>query len=536
MSVIGLNFPSREERSGVITMPLDFPNSPTTGDLFNGAGVTWRWDGVKWTSVLSSGGPFLPLSGGTMAGSIRGMTNQSLGAGGSFQAYTFFSSAISGVRSGGDGFLSVIQTTADTVDMGPGGLCGQYINLISGGTGTAGNRIGQYIDTYFSGSTLDGARGYPSQYAGQWIYAHGSGNAGGTALGASRGQLWGGLSSATLQSGATNWSYCISHEFNVGVSTGASAAFVQGVKIAIQNHNQVNDPGRDSLLGFSRVALSDEPFFNGIMIGMVDGYWPIRPTGTLLGTQATVLATPPPYTAAYGVDFNAVTFSQAAFRSTNFLVNGTGHATANGIDFSSRYATGQTDFSKHIALYGNAAGINITSDSSTNYTAAGAHLFFVGATRIGYMNTAGLTIDSAIAAGSTITAAGGTLSNGLHFGGAVAPGGPTDLSRHIELYTGGYAGFSVTSNKLNYVISISGGIHSFYVGGVLYATIDQASGITSTTGIRINGSGGPTWTNGSAVPSAVAPIGSLYSRAAGAVGATLYVSRGGGTWNPVAGV
>jgi hypothetical protein len=51
-------------------MPLDFPNSPTTGDLFNGAGVTWRWDGVKWNSVLSSGGPFLPLAGGTVTGPV----------------------------------------------------------------------------------------------------------------------------------------------------------------------------------------------------------------------------------------------------------------------------------------------------------------------------------------------------------------------------------------------------------------------------------------------------------------------------------
>jgi hypothetical protein len=60
--------------------------------------------------------------------------------------------------------------------------------------------------------------------------------------------------------------------------------------------------------------------------------------------------------------------------------------------------------------------------------------------------------------------------------------------------------------------------------------------VASFTTVAIGGVGGPTWTSGTAVPSAVAPVGSLYSRTTGAVGATLYVSRGGGTWNAVAGV
>jgi hypothetical protein len=47
---------------------------------------------------------------------------------------------------------------------------------------------------------------------------------------------------------------------------------------------------------------------------------------------------------------------------------------------------------------------------------------------------------------------------------------------------------------------------------------------------------GPTWTGGSGVPASTQPKGSLYSRTGGAVGSTLYVSQGGGTWNPVAGV
>jgi hypothetical protein len=50
---------------------LDFPNVPTDGQIFNAAGVSWMWDGTKWTSVLSAGGPFLPLAGGSMTGPLN---------------------------------------------------------------------------------------------------------------------------------------------------------------------------------------------------------------------------------------------------------------------------------------------------------------------------------------------------------------------------------------------------------------------------------------------------------------------------------
>jgi hypothetical protein len=48
--------------------------------------------------------------------------------------------------------------------------------------------------------------------------------------------------------------------------------------------------------------------------------------------------------------------------------------------------------------------------------------------------------------------------------------------------------------------------------------------------------GGVNWSAGNGAPGANQPRGSLFSRLDGAVGSTLYVSQGGGTWNPVAGV
>jgi hypothetical protein len=43
-------------------------------------------------------------------------------------------------------------------------------------------------------------------------------------------------------------------------------------------------------------------------------------------------------------------------------------------------------------------------------------------------------------------------------------------------------------------------------------------------------------TSGTGAPTSTQAVGSLYSRTDGTVGATLYVSRGGGVWNAVAGV
>ena len=72
----------------------------------------------------------------------------------------------------------------------------------------------------------------------------------------------------------------------------------------------------------------------------------------------------------------------------------------------------------------------------------------------------------------------------------------------------------------------------------LYTRTGETSTSTAAfTSLRTAGAGGPTWTAGAGPPgAAVAPVGSLYSNTTGAVGATLYISRGGGVWNALAGV
>lgn len=143
---------------------------------------------------------------------------------------------------------------------------------------------------------------------------------------------------------------------------------------------------------------------------------------------------------------------------------------------------------------------------------------------------------------AALPSGGGTMTGGIDFGLSDAPG-PVNLSRHIKLYSG--YGFNVYSSGLHYV---SGGAHNFYVGSTQIAFIDAngysgpigqepgAESLGTFTVLRVGNSVGPTINGGAGIPSYTAPIGSLWSRTDGGVGSTLYVSRGGGSWNAVAGV
>jgi hypothetical protein len=82
-------------------------------------------------------------------------------------------------------------------------------------------------------------------------------------------------------------------------------------------------------------------------------------------------------------------------------------------------------------------------------------------------------------------------------------------------------------------------LHSITSGnvGATPLTISEAGALTAAVSLGVgSATTGPTWTTGAGAPASTQPIGSLYSNTSGAVGATLYVSRGGGTWNAVAGV
>ena len=48
-------------------MALNFPTSPTPGDIYSYNEYSWQWNGTYWESY-SAGFNYLPLSGGTVTG------------------------------------------------------------------------------------------------------------------------------------------------------------------------------------------------------------------------------------------------------------------------------------------------------------------------------------------------------------------------------------------------------------------------------------------------------------------------------------
>jgi hypothetical protein len=65
---------------------IDFPASPTVGQQFTAGGITWIWDGSKWTTS-GSGGPYLQLAGGTLTGPLILASNPVVPLGASTKQY-----------------------------------------------------------------------------------------------------------------------------------------------------------------------------------------------------------------------------------------------------------------------------------------------------------------------------------------------------------------------------------------------------------------------------------------------------------------
>ena len=307
-----------------------------TGNTTLGNATVGGTLGVTGTSTLGNGGVSIynqPYYGGIGEvdansfglGPLTG--KRALGAGGNLAPYLYLSDALSGTKTGGVSTLAYISTTSDTMNAGGSGIQGLRVDLQGGGAGAIGNRIGIYSNLSFAGT--NGVKTANSGlYSPLWAYGYASGNVGGTSgTGNQYGIFWGGVISATLQSGATYWQETVGLEIDVGVSTGASASYVQGAKIVLQNHNQATS-ATDYMLGFTSNGIANTGLGNGISFGSPDGYWPFATTASLITTIQPNASLPggtgPAYAAAYGVDLSGATFSTAAFKSTGFLVDGAG--------------------------------------------------------------------------------------------------------------------------------------------------------------------------------------------------------------------
>jgi len=214
---------------------LDFPNSPTTNQLFTAAGVTWKWDGVKWVAqpsgaggavllgqqVFTASGTYVPspgmatcmiecVGGGAGGGgSLGSSTNSQNGPGGGSGGYsrkfataaqigasqvvTVGAGGTAGTAPGSTGFVSAGGAGGTT---SVGSLC-----IANGGSGnTAGNGVANFAGGAGAvpGTGDIAAAGAP----GEGTSVGGSGIA--TGLGAGGSSIFGGGAKPQFSSGAAN--------------------------------------------------------------------------------------------------------------------------------------------------------------------------------------------------------------------------------------------------------------------------------------------------------------------------------------------
>jgi hypothetical protein len=86
---------------------------------------------------------------------------------------------------------------------------------------------------------------------------------------------------------------------------------------------------------------------------------------------------------------------------------------------------------------------------------------------------------------------------------------------------------------MNAGVAISGGAASTIDGAVVGGTTPAA---VTATQLNVTTAAGPNMRAGTGAATGTQPKGSIWLRTDGAVGTTVYVSQGAGTWNPVAGV
>lgn len=251
----------------------------------------------------------------------------------------------SGTVTSGQAIFHQFAIDSDTVDpttsSGPDGALGLYIgHTVS--AGAKGGRTAIYSLLNIAGAITADATGAGSFFVGGGFRADAAANAGGTSgLGNGLGRLFAGNRVAVLKSGATYWDSLIGDEITVGAQTGSSVYYKNGLQIVLGFDDAVAGTGGfDCGLVFGQTIDDASPGWNfGISFGHALGWWPMNAAGTLIGTVPSTGGLGPAYAAAYGVDFNSVTFSTAAIRTPGFLVDGSGTATTTGQKLAMRVVT-----------------------------------------------------------------------------------------------------------------------------------------------------------------------------------------------------
>lgn len=223
-----------------------------------------------------------------------------------------------------------ITDTATNTTLGQA-LSGVRIDYNFGGTGTgAGNRTGLLPIMNMTGptpGTNDDLKFYAPFFSQGYFYSSDGGT--GSGAGNAHGNMYGGAMLAQAMCfAAAHPSVCATHlngitgaEIDVSAQAGTSVDYKHVLTLIGVNSDAVQGTIHDSMLNFARDNTTTTGFRFGIAFAREDSTWPIDATGTMIGS---VVPGTGARTAAKGVDWTGITFSDSAFRSTGFAVDGTG--------------------------------------------------------------------------------------------------------------------------------------------------------------------------------------------------------------------
>lgn len=313
----------------------------TTGRFEFGVGGSWvnyvRLSGDTLTGSTFTGGTFSgPTLSGTIAGSPTWSGNHVFSGLAQFSPSRSLSGAVtpsflisenfSGSALSGQVFLNQFVINSDTIDAttaAGGGVNNFYFgNVVS--AGAIGGRTGVGTNLVIAGAvtTTSGNPFYVSLGSGATAQASAGGTSG---AGNARGNLFAGNDGSALAAGAgLYWNSVVGREVDIGLATGTGAVHKQGFKVVQYSTDAVTGTVSDYAYGLANQSGGTAPGWTvGFTFGSPDGWWPVKSTGTLIGTYAGV-AGGPSMSAANGVDFSSVTFSTAFLKSSGFLVNGSG--------------------------------------------------------------------------------------------------------------------------------------------------------------------------------------------------------------------
>jgi len=370
-------------------MPLDFPSSPTTGQQFTGPNGIFSWDGTKWAPYGVAASLYVPIAGATMTGPLILSANPTAALGAVTKQYVDAATASLGSFvpiSGGTmtGTLTAPKLAAAST---PSGQSSLTVNQLQTYTGTAPGVAFVGHSQFFGNVTSGGAPNWwtfnvdndrVNSPSGAVAFEFNSAFGGGSPSVMTGGRdgvninmtMQGDTPTATgagaFYTGLSTWLEC---DYWNGGSPGDERGNNYGLDVLALNRDagSIGSYGYRALTGIETDLSLYHPAINRIgiwtvewststtaawlmdaafgvatqgngltatppgfdvaySIGVNNGYWPLQPTGTILGNYATLLQPTGSRAAAaaVGIDFTNIQLNYFGYKQTGAAISGAG--------------------------------------------------------------------------------------------------------------------------------------------------------------------------------------------------------------------